>query len=52
MKPSRTDEEKNEMEIFGGKTHTVATCSPSVPQNGGLRRVASTGMDRSFFWCF
>lgn len=25
LKPSKTDEEKNELEIFGGKTHTVAT---------------------------
>ncbi|KXN89689.1 hypothetical protein AN958_05229 [Leucoagaricus sp. SymC.cos] len=42
LKPSKTDEEKNEMEIFGGKTHTVATKSPAATTNG-LKRVASSG---------
>lgn len=48
MKPSKADEEKDELEIFGGKTHTVATRSPVVLQNGGLRRIASTGIGGSF----
>lgn len=44
LKPSKTDEEKNELEIFGGKTHTVATRSPVVPSSGGLRKANSSGM--------
>lgn len=44
MKPSRTDEEKNELEIFSGKTHTVATRSPAV------KRMNSSGEAKLHFF--
>ncbi|EKM78436.1 hypothetical protein AGABI1DRAFT_121521 [Agaricus bisporus var. burnettii JB137-S8] len=39
LKPSKMDEEKNELEIFSGKTHTVATRMKAT----GVRRMNSNG---------